>query len=219
MEATMKKYVLCVTTLIALATAVPAQAALMDFAISPLGGAPSYTGASLDTSTAFYLGGGTYQVSNKSAGDTTGVTVGQALSIVPDTFTYGSATGVLEPFTVTKTFTTTGGSFPGLYTETLTSIAVLSRVSNNISLELFGVLNGPAGSGFVNTPAGLLLNANQAGGPGTNNSVGWSATELSNPPQLTPLPAALPLFASGLGALGLLGWRKKRKNAAAIAAA
>jgi hypothetical protein len=32
-----------------------------------------------------------------------------------------------------------------------------------------------------------------------------------------PLPAALPLFASGLGALGLLGWRRKRK-AAAIAA-
>jgi hypothetical protein len=27
----------------------------------------------------------------------------------------------------------------------------------------------------------------------------------------TPLPAALPLFASGLGALGLLGWRRKRK--------
>jgi hypothetical protein len=33
----------------------------------------------------------------------------------------------------------------------------------------------------------------------------------------TPLPAALPLFATGLGALGLLGWRRKRK-AAAVAA-
>jgi hypothetical protein len=36
--------------------------------------------------------------------------------------------------------------------------------------------------------------------------------------EITPLPAALPLFASGLGALGLLGWRRKRKNTAAIAA-
>jgi hypothetical protein len=27
----------------------------------------------------------------------------------------------------------------------------------------------------------------------------------------SPLPAALPLFATGLGALGLLGWRRKRK--------
>jgi hypothetical protein len=31
----------------------------------------------------------------------------------------------------------------------------------------------------------------------------------------TPLPAALPLFATGLGALGLLGWRRKRKAALA----
>jgi hypothetical protein len=35
----------------------------------------------------------------------------------------------------------------------------------------------------------------------------------------TPLPAALPLFATGLGALGLLGWRRKRKNAAPLASA
>ena len=31
----------------------------------------------------------------------------------------------------------------------------------------------------------------------------------------TPLPAALPLFATGLGAMGLLGWRRKRKAQAA----
>lgn len=30
----------------------------------------------------------------------------------------------------------------------------------------------------------------------------------------TPLPAALPIFASGLGALGLLSWRRKKKGAA-----
>jgi hypothetical protein len=30
----------------------------------------------------------------------------------------------------------------------------------------------------------------------------------------TPLPGALPLFTSGLCALGLLGWRRKRKRAA-----
>jgi len=35
----------------------------------------------------------------------------------------------------------------------------------------------------------------------------------------TPLPAALPLFATGLGALGLFGWRRKRKGAAALTAA
>lgn len=33
----------------------------------------------------------------------------------------------------------------------------------------------------------------------------------------TPLPAALPLFASGLGGLGLFGWRRKRKAQEAVA--
>jgi glycerol-3-phosphate acyltransferase PlsY len=31
---------------------------------------------------------------------------------------------------------------------------------------------------------------------------------------ITRIPATLPLFATGLSALGLLGWRKKRKQAA-----
>ena len=43
----------------------------------------------------------------------------------------------------------------------------------------------------------------------------WTKVQV-NP---TPLPAALPLFATGLGALGLLGWRRKRKHAASVAAA
>ena len=33
-----------------------------------------------------------------------------------------------------------------------------------------------------------------------------------------PLPGTLPLFATGLGVLGLLGWRRKRKSAAALPA-
>jgi hypothetical protein len=38
------------------------------------------------------------------------------------------------------------------------------------------------------------------------------------PVSATPLPAALPLFATGLGAMGLFGSRRKRKAQAAIAA-
>ena len=57
-----------------------------------------------------------------------------------------------------------------------------------------------------------LLNSPHASGQNFNDPGTWTVSQ-------TPLPAALPLFATGLGAMGLLGWRKKRKAAAALAAA
>jgi hypothetical protein len=65
------------------------------------------------------------------------------------------------------------------------------------------------------------------GGPDQNGTTGWlvslsksvlttDGASPGNPnPGETPLPAALPLFATGLGGLGLLGWRRKKKAQAA----
>jgi hypothetical protein len=53
--------------------------------------------------------------------------------------------------------------------------------------------------------------------PGTYTWTWGSAADQSFTIEIeatTPLPAALPLFATGLGALGLLGWRRKKKVAA-----
>ena len=55
---------------------------------------------------------------------------------------------------------------------------------------------------------------------GTGNiridDIGVSFASAGGGPGLeTPLPAALPLFATGLSAMGLLGWRRKRKGALA----
>ncbi len=58
-------------------------------------------------------------------------------------------------------------------------------------------VNGGGSSGVLNDVVGTF---EVAIGPG-------------DPAAATPLPAALPLFAAGLGVLGLLGWRKKRKAA------
>ncbi|MCP4089887.1 MAG: hypothetical protein GY746_08840 [Gammaproteobacteria bacterium] len=48
---------------------------------------------------------------------------------------------------------------------------------------------------------------------------GWASAEFatySSTASVVPLPAALPLFGTGLAVMGLFGWRRKRKSAAAV---
>jgi hypothetical protein len=81
----------------------------------------------------------------------------------------------------------------------------ITMYSEIIVLNTFGMHAYSSVDPYFIPPPGYTLDIS----PGIGNS----------PLPQTPLPAALPLFATGLGALGLLGWRRKRKNAAAIAAA
>ncbi len=79
-----------------------------------------------------------------------------------------------------------------------------------------------------NAPSAIYLNIGYSGYDGIGNgqwadAAGGVTTNGYDPVQgyivefspTTPLPAALPLFATGLGLVGLLGWRRKRKNATA----
>jgi hypothetical protein len=59
----------------------------------------------------------------------------------------------------------------------------------------------------------VITNTSTEGG--TPIVLGVTAADITA--SATPLPAALPLFAGGLGALGLFGWRKKRKLTAVAA--
>jgi hypothetical protein len=70
---------------------------------------------------------------------------------------------------------------------------------------------------FAGWTVSLLGNfaLSSGGGPVT---VDLMAQFVDPPTRATPLPAALPLFASGLGALGVFSWRRKRKGAAVAAA-
>jgi hypothetical protein len=86
------------------------------------------------------------------------------------------------------------------------------------SLDTFGIAFAIYNSLYpVDTSVYIYYSTVAFGGPGY-------VLDLSNEPSYrvyfdlslsqdstTPLPGALPLFASGLGALGLLGWRTKRK--------
>jgi hypothetical protein len=62
----------------------------------------------------------------------------------------------------------------------------------------------------------LTINGHLFGGAAGQNFQ-FVSNAFINQPTLAPvpLPGALPLFASGLGALGLLGWRRKRRAQAA----
>lgn len=57
------------------------------------------------------------------------------------------------------------------------------------------------------TSAGGLAGLSNNPGEALANGTHLTFTAIAE----TPLPAALPLFATGLGALGLFGWRRKRK--------
>jgi hypothetical protein len=93
-----------------------------------------------------------------------------------------------------------------------------------LSFSSTGALTDIGASIKISSPADTLiyqvsgltyLFENPAGHNLQSGTYSVSAPSVST----TPLPAALPLFATGLGALALLRWRRKQKNAAAIAAA
>jgi hypothetical protein len=76
----------------------------------------------------------------------------------------------------------------------------------------YSQLLGPTYSPIIvlpsNTDVQQMLAINDSG---LMLAVDGPGTFCCGPEASAPLPAALPLFATGLGALGLLGWRRKRK--------
>jgi len=77
-------------------------------------------------------------------------------------------------------------------------------------LSFLGVDFGSSEVSRVRITSGNVALAPGQLGPGVTVMDDFIFGEPSN----TPLPAALPLFATGLGVLGLLGWRRKRKQGA-----
>jgi hypothetical protein len=92
------------------------------------------------------------------------------------------------------TFSYTGGGAGGVATLTGSFVSDLD----------------PGGNLLV--PIGATLVSE--GSPFTFNNTNITASAVSDV-DAVPLPGALPLFATGLGALGLLGWRRKKKVQAA----
>lgn len=105
----------------------------------------------------------------------------------------------------------------------LGSVAIQWSSDNDATFSLNGTLWSTTGSTGYSSLVSFLIPAGSFQGsnvfevavqndPFTGANPTGLLVSVSVSP--TPLPAALPLFATGLGALGVLGWRKKKKTAA-----
>ena len=109
----------------------------------------------------------------------------------------GTTPVAIDPTSGTVTGLTPGTSFTGNAFDVGSSANTLYFVSSTNPTLLFSVNETTGVQNFI------FLNA-----PVTDMTAGVTGAST------VPIPGALPLFATGLGALGLLGWRRKKKAAA-----
>jgi hypothetical protein len=131
---------------------------------------------------------------------------------------------------IPPTLTDNGANFVasfGSFNQTVSATADFQRASTSISFDLNDNTGSWAGAASVLTPnaSGFIaaIHAFECANTCTEADgatvTGFAVDGLitDGGPSATPLPAALPLFASGLATLGFLGWRRKRKGAALAA--
>jgi hypothetical protein len=125
---------------------------------------------------------------------------GDATSVVVTNNTAGFGTGQYLPtgFLFTNSFTVSGGTITA-YSFQVDGGFNVSPAVTCCTLTMF---SSPVGAGLSDLPT-------------TTGTVAGVSVAFTPPVSSVPLPATLPLFASGLGALGLLGWRRKKKAIAA----
>lgn len=96
------------------------------------------------------------------------------------------------------------------------------QIPFNLNISYSDTLTVVGGTTFSFLDAGTLWQVVVNGltlGPNPGGTMIGALTAQVTDPAVSqaPLPAALPLFASGLGAMGLFGWYRKRKNATSAA--
>ena len=126
--------------------------------------------------------------------------------------TFPTANFLAQLFTNTNTLL--GSGTDAAIAGSQSSDAVFFVTPFTSSLAGYVIISSVAGSSFDIDGSSLTFrnNAGQLIGS-CSSSVGFDCGNTSiEAVATTPVPAALPLFATGLGALGLLGRRRKKKN-------
>ena len=119
--------------------------------------------------------------------------------------------------------TTNVGTFDSIYQQSGTSTGTdwgVALQTDPTTLpfnptHLLGMIFSNNATGIFAAGSGTIFPSDATSSCTVNTRVSCviSGTITLEKPSTVPLPAALPLFATGLGALGLLGWRRKRKAA------
>ena len=141
--------------------------------------------------TTFSLSGVTYTSGSLGSGTVTG--------------TFDFSAGMFSNFDITVTGGPANGFF---FNEDAGSTANLVNATNSSDDHLVLILAASLPTSPDAVTGGLVNNCLLAEFCGEEVALG---SILGGSVTATPLPAALPLFATGLGGLGLLGWRRKRK--------
>ncbi len=191
-----------------------AHAALIDFGVSALIGSDlSYSGPTLDFSTAFNFDGAPLAVTSIGSGDASGLVQFAFPTTTPDMFVSLSPTDIMYGIgtlaaPVTKSWT---GSTGDVFTEMLTAVKEIDRSTPNaITVTLTGTVSD-TDHVFTDTPVAFILSANQVRGPGGSISAGFTNTTT------VPEPATWVMLALGFAGLGYAAVRRSAKDKAAIA--
>jgi hypothetical protein len=95
-------------------------------------------------------------------------------------------------------------------------VGIINRTTNPNDSEFFKVSFPLTGTqvGWLNDDdtLNLALNAPVIVPPGILNPVTWNIKSSTLTMNLVPVPAALPLFATALAGLGVIGWRRSRAS-------
>jgi hypothetical protein len=210
MEATISNKIIANATF---ATAIVAIVGLVSFAPA----AHAITYSTSGTAEAFSLGDQMGSASNYDQLIVNGVgpTALTTGTITLNTLDFIAGVNAFTPDTYSYSFDETMTVSNGGGTQTLT-------VPFNISINTADTLSIAGGNSLSFTAGGsvwdVVLNALTIG-PDPGGSMVANLTASVTDPPAAPIPGTLVLFASGLGIIGLIGWRRKHQHGSATAVA
>ncbi len=168
----------------------------------------------------------------QGTGSGTGVYAGTVSGISDSPFTLGTFSSTSCSPSCPEYFSVqTGGTITITFNSAQTSLDILwgtvdvASGYNLVTTSAGQTIDGATIDSLMSSPAsGAVDAAVEITGLNPFLSVTFQDTTGNNPAfefdiGQTPIPGALPLFATGLSAFGLFGWRRKRKNASPLVAA